>query len=133
MRPVGRAGIPRHQRPVLVPDLVPDFGRKARRADRARVPGVLRRGGQRAFARCGESLFCLITARRDHGAAVGRDRLPHIFRQHRQRRFRIRADRHINRLIAFEILIIGADIEVAHADADELRARLDAQLLFARE
>ena len=93
----------------------------------------MRRGGQRAFARCGESLFRLVAARRDHGAAVGRDRLPHIFRQHRQRRFSVCADCNVHRLVAFEILVVGADIEIADADADELRAGLYAQLLLARE
>jgi len=62
------------------------------------------------------AFFRLIAAGCDHGAAVGGNRLLDILGEHGKRGFRVRADGDVHRLIALEILIIGADVKIAHAD-----------------
>ena len=119
MRPVGEAGIARHERPVFVLDLLPDFGRETRRADRARIPRIGRGLREHALARLGLAFPGLVAAFGDFRAPVGRYGLSDVLRQHRKRRLRVRADGDVDLLVALEILIVGADVKVAHADADQ--------------
>src|SRR6058998_1208267 len=119
MRPVGEAGIARHERPVFVLDLLPDFGRETRRADRARIPRIGCGLRQHALARLRLAFPGLVAAFGDFRAAVGGYGLFDVFRQHRERRLRVRADGDVDLLVALEILIVGADVKVAHADADQ--------------
>src|SRR5207247_10386160 len=92
MRPVGEAGIARHERPVFVLDLLPDFGRETRRADRARIPRIRRGLREHALTRLGLAFPGLVAAFGDFRAPVGRYGLPDVLRQHRERRLRVRAD-----------------------------------------
>src|SRR5207249_990623 len=124
MRPVGEAGVARHERPVFVLDLLPDFGRETRRADRARVPRIGCGLREHALARLHLAFPGLLATLGDSRAAIHRYGLFDVLRQHGECRLRVRADGNIDRLIALEILIIRADVQVAHADADQPRPRL---------
>ena len=122
MRPAQSNRSP-NQRPVLVLDLVVNLGAHARGRDRARIPSDRRVG------------FRLLDHRQMGGgellAAGGAGRLAafvhevlHRLGQHGQRRLAIACDVEIDILPAAKILIIGFQVEIAHAKGDDFGPRL---------
>src|SRR5204862_7283771 len=75
--PAADEPLPRHERPVVVPDLIPQLRGEPRQADRARVPAVS--GAlHRRLARLPVRLRDLEAARLDGAFAIGRQ-LPAAF------------------------------------------------------
>src|SRR3989442_14903523 len=107
MRPVGKAGIARDERPVFVLDLLPDFGRETRRADRARIPRIGCGLREHALARLRLAFPGLLATFGDFRAVIGRYGLFVVFPQHRARRPRVATDGGVGLLIPREILIVS--------------------------
>ena len=74
------------------------------------------------MARC--SCRKLLAARLEGRLAAGIDLALHRFGERRQRGFAVAGDVEIDILAAAEILIVGFQIKIAHAERDDLGARL---------
>ena len=114
-------------RPVLVLDLVVDLGAHPRGGDRACIPadrGVGLRLLDHGEMRLGELFAAVVEGRLAAVVDQALDRLG----EHRQRGFAVAGDVEIDVLPAAEILIVGFQIQVAHAERDDLGARLVGRL-----
>ena len=115
---------PRHERPVLVANLRPDFGGTARAvviglASHA-YAGIARARIECGATRGGQPRAALLERAPPIGGDQSLDRLD----QRRQRRFGIRRDRDVDFGVALEVLVVGLQIQIAGGDADDLRAGL---------
>ena len=119
------AVVARDERPVLVLDLRPELGAQPRRADRARIPGVAGRHA-RALCRRAARLGQLRAALLEHAPPIaGRQALDRLD-QRRQRRLAVGGNRQVDLLHPPEVLVVGADVEIAGRDRDQLRASVFA-------
>src|SRR5262249_9503269 len=112
------------QRPVFILDLSVNLRAHSRRRDRTRVPPD---GRVRLCLFAGRlvRLRELLAARLEGGLAVCVDELLDLFGQRRQARFAVARDREVNFVETPEVLVIGLHVEIAAAQRDDLRPRLE--------
>ena len=135
VRPVEANAGYRHQRPIQILDLRPDFHRHTRRGDRARIPGQ-RRSLPGALAPVGKRFLGGLAAFFNRRLAVVGDRRLDRLDQRGKRRFGIRRHRHVDGLEALEVLIVRLGQQLRGVDADELGlgfdpARIDPDAVLA--
>ena len=111
------------QRPVLVLDLGIDLGAQAAGGDRARIPahgGV----GLRLLRDREPGGGIALAARLEGGLARGIDELAHGLGERRQRGLAVAGDGEVDVGEAAEVLVVGLEVHVAHAERDDLGGRL---------
>ena len=117
------AVIARDERPVVVPDLRPHFGAESRNAHRARIPGI-GRADAIGLRRRAAGLCQLRPAFLEHPLAVGGEQAPDGVDQRWECRLAVGGNRQVNVLQPAEVLVVGADVQVARADRDQPGVRL---------